>query len=428
MKLADIVYGPWMLEPRMLDEIQGIYEAHTRRDKLDMKAVEMSLGGPLEGEQKPYQVENGTAIIPVQGVISKRMNMFTRICGGASSEMVRRDFLQALDDPYVERVLLYIDSPGGSVDGMFELANTIYQARGDKPITAFTDGQMCSAAMVIASAADKRYISSEGTITGSLGVVRKIRDTSAAEASAGVSTTVLTAGKYKGVGHEMPLSQEHRDIMQSELDYMYTTAVNMVARNLGQSPEQVVNEMAEGRVFIGSQAVKVGLVDGVSTLDDLVAGVAPSIDSTSYQAFHQDHSTIETAAAGALQAKGATTMDLATMKAQHPEVYQAILEEGSAAGALSERERITAILSVPAAGHQDLVAAAIADGKSGAGDMALAIMTKEKGVRAGKLAEMVADTIKPAAAAESAEVTEESLQANALLSSMVDYAKTAGRA
>ena len=434
MKLADIVYGAWMIEPAMLDEIQSIYSVHMRGEKIDIKAVESRIGKPLNNQQAPYQVENGTAIIPIQGVINKKMNMFSQISGGTSSQMVGKDFQSALEDPYVNKVLLHIDSPGGSVDGMLELADQIYQARGLKPIIAYSDGQMASAAMVIASAADRRYISSEAVTTGSLGVVRKVQDSTKADAMKGISTTVLTAGKFKGVGHQMPLSQEHQDVMQGQLDYMYTTAINIVARNLGVSPEKCCNDMAEGRVFIGSQAIKAGLVNGISNMSDLCS----PINSDSYRgamaiaeerpALAAEVETKQLAGAGAPAAKGADQMDLATLKTQHPEVFQAALAEGMTAGATNERARIAAINSIPAAGHSEMIQAAIGDGTSTAGDVALAIMTKEKAVRAGVLANMLAEGVKPAASMEVVELSAEATELAGAHSAMLAAAKSRGRA
>ena len=435
MKLADIVYGAWMIEPSMLDEIQSIYSVHMRGEKIDIKAVEARVGKPLNNQQAPYEVENGTAIIPIQGVINKRMNMFSQISGGTSSQMVGKDFQSAMEDPYVNKVLLHIDSPGGSVDGMLELADQIYQARGTKPIIAYSDGQMASAAMVIASAADRRYISSEAVTTGSLGVVRKVQDSTKADAMKGISTTVLTAGKFKGVGHQMPLSQEHQDVMQGQLDYMYTTAINTVARNLGVSPEKCCNDMAEGRVFIGSQAIKAGLVDGMSNLSDLCSPInsdsyrgAMAITTNQPDLSAENISHInQIAGAGAPAAKGAA-MQLEELKTQHPEAYQAALAEGMTVGATNERARIAAINSIPAAGHSDLVQAAIADGTSVAGDVALAIMTKEKAVRTGTLADMISESIRPAAAMEAVELSAAATELAGAHSVMLDAAKSRGRA
>ena len=437
MKLADIVNGPWMIKPGMLEEIQHIYAVHMRGEKIDLKSVEAAIGRPLDNEPKPYQVENGTAIIPIQGVIAKKMNMFSRISGGTSSQQVQQNFQAALDDPYVDKILLDVDSPGGAVDGTFELADYIYNARGTKPITAFTNGQMASAAYLIASAADKRFISSEATDVGSIGVITKHTDVSKAQEMDGYKTTVLTAGKYKGTGHPyQPLSEEHQATMQGQLDHIYTAFVDTVSRNLGCSVEKCCNDMAEGREFIGSQAIKAGLVDGMSNMSDLCSHInsdsyrgAMAVTSNQLELSAENIlQNTQIAGAGAPAAKGAATMDLALLKEHHPEAYQAALAEGMTIGATNERARIAAINSIPAAGHSDLVQAAIADGTSVAGDVALAIMTKEKAVRTGALADMISESVRPAASMEAVELSAEATELAGAHSVMLEAAKAKGRA
>ena len=114
MKLLDIVTGPWAIQPAKLLEIQAIYATHLRGDKIDLEAVEKRLGRPLNNEPKGYEIRDGVAVLPVSGVLAKKMNLFSSISGGASYELVGRDFQQALNDPAVEAIALVIDSPGGT--------------------------------------------------------------------------------------------------------------------------------------------------------------------------------------------------------------------------------------------------------------------------------------------------------------------------
>ena len=166
MKLIDIVNGPWAISPEMLTEIQEIYRAHVRGPKIDIEGVEARIGRPLNNEQRDIQVVDGVAIIAIDGVIGQRMNLFSKISGGVSSDMVKRDFVEAVNDPSIKGVVLAIDSPGGTVPGTSELSKAIREARGRKPIIAWTDGSMGSAAYWIGSAADEIYISSDTTMVG----------------------------------------------------------------------------------------------------------------------------------------------------------------------------------------------------------------------------------------------------------------------
>lgn len=272
MKILDVLNAPWAIEPAKLAEIVNVYGTHLRGEKIDLKAVEAQLGKPLANQPAAYEVLNGVAIIALDGVLAKRMNLFTRISGGVSTELVGRDVREALADPRVHAILLDIDSPGGTVDGTQTLADLIHGARAEKPIVAFADGHMCSGACWIGTAAREVYISNDTTITGSIGVAMQHVDVSQAEAKAGFKTTEIYAGKYKRIASEYaPLSDEGRATLQAMVDQIYSVFVNDVARNRGVDTDTVLEKMADGKLFLGRAAIEAGLVDGVSTRDALIA-------------------------------------------------------------------------------------------------------------------------------------------------------------
>jgi signal peptide peptidase SppA len=271
MTVLEIINSPWLITPEKLLEIRAIYAAHMRGEIPDLAAIEARIGRPLKNDRVPYTVEGSTAIIPIEGVTGKRMNLFADISGGVSTELVGQDFQAAMADPAVKAIVLSIDSPGGQVDGVESLADVIYNARGSKPIVALADGMAASAGYWIASAADKIYAADNSTKVGSIGVVAQHEDYSRAEHAAGVKVTEITAGKYKRIAssHE-PLTTDGRASIQAIVDHIYSNFVEAVARNRGVGVAKVAEEMADGRVFLGKQAVKAGLVDGVATKSSLV--------------------------------------------------------------------------------------------------------------------------------------------------------------
>ena len=281
MKLLDIITSPWLILPEKLVEIQEIYITHLRGEKIDLNVVEAQLGRPLDNRQKPYEVENGVAIINIEGVIGKRMNAFSKISGGASTQLIGQDFRAAKADDTVKTILLYIDSPGGTADGVQELAHEIYEARGQKPIIAYTDGVMASAAYWIGSAADKIFISGETAEVGSIGVVARHIDVSEADKARGIKRTNIVAGKYKRIADDTaPLSESGRQYLQEAVDHLYSIFTNDVSKFRGLSAEPVPPlagqgkeesiPWADGRLFFGKQALANGLVDGVSTMAKLI--------------------------------------------------------------------------------------------------------------------------------------------------------------
>lgn len=384
MRLIDIINSPWAITPDMLGEIQAIYGRHLRGDKIDLGALTAATGISFANEPKSYTVEGGVAVLTLDGVIAKRMNLFSKISGGMSSELIGRDFQAAMADPSVQAVVLAIDSPGGTVDGTPELADLIYQARGTKPILACTDGMMCSAAYWIGSAADSINISSEVAITGSIGVVGQHVDVSVAESKQGITTTEITAGKYKRIASQYgPLTAEGKAYLQASVDHAYQVFVEAVARNRGATAEDVVTRMADGRTFHGSQAIEAGLVDGVATLADTIEQA---------RALARQPLTKQWAGVARNAHEDTKNMDLKILQEEHPDLVAAIIAQATgdqfealaaatAAGAQGERDRIASVRSQTLPGHEALIEQLAFDGTSTADDAAKAIIAAERQLR-----------------------------------------------
>lgn len=445
MKLLDVLNSPWAIIPDKLAEITEIYGRHLRGDKIDLSVIEAQIGKPLANQQRAYEIQyGGVALLPVEGVLSKRMNMFSRISGGASLQLLARDLRAALADPQVQSVVLTIDSPGGTVDGTQEAARAVLSARGGaKPVVAWIDGMAASAAYWIASAADSIHLGATTDIVGSIGVAMQHVDYSQQDAKYGIKRTDIYSGKYKRIASDTaPLTEEGRAYLQAQSDYYYSLFVDAVAQQRGISVEQVLSNMADGRIFIGQQAIDNGLVDQGSTLDALVAELA----SGSYvpkrsQAAGAAVSVFQVVTIGEPDAGGAgavptedhepnsnlngESMDLKTLKEKHPEVAQALIDEGFAAGkadghsagvlagATAERERILAVEAAALPGHGELIAKLKADGTTSGDQAAAAVIAAEKTKRGVTLQALHADAPAPAPATVSTEGDAEARQAEA---------------
>ena len=271
MNSLNVWGSSWAIEPNKLLEISSIYARHSRGEKIDIAALESKLGRQMNNEQKSYTISQGVAILPIEGVIAKRMNMFTQISGGTSSQMAAAALQQALSDQTVHSIILAIDSPGGTVDGTQVLADAVLAARSSgKAIVTLGSGTMCSAAYWIGSAAQAVYIADSTTAVGSIGVVATHQDVSKAQENEGIKTTEITAGKYKRIASNYaPLSADGRKTIQEQLDYTYSIFVDAVAKNRNVSPAAAL-AMADGRIFQGQQAIDAGLVDGITSMDALI--------------------------------------------------------------------------------------------------------------------------------------------------------------
>lgn len=113
--------------------------------------------------------EQNIAIIPIRGMITPTANILSQLFGGTDIASIKVQFLSAISDPEITGIILDIDSPGGLITGVEELASTITSARGTKPIVAYAYGNAASAAYWIACAADQ-IIAGPTTMLGSIGV------------------------------------------------------------------------------------------------------------------------------------------------------------------------------------------------------------------------------------------------------------------
>lgn len=272
MSLLSVIGGQWAIHPTKLIEIQNIYSDHLSGKRADIAAIESKLGKRLDNSRPAYTVDSGVAVVPINGVIAKKMNLFAEISGGTSSQLTAIALNHAVNNPDVHSIMLSIDSPGGTVDGTQMLADVVRSIRqGGKPIVTLAGGSMCSAAYWIGSAAAAVYIEDGTTAVGSIGVVTSHTDISGAESARGIKTTEISAGKYKRISSQYgPLSEEGRQTIQDQLDYTYSLFVDAVAVNRNVPASAVIANMADGKVFIGKQAIDAGLVDGVMTYEALI--------------------------------------------------------------------------------------------------------------------------------------------------------------
>lgn len=212
-----------------------------------------------------YDMAGPVAVIPVHGTLVQKLGTLRPYSGMTGYDGIRQGFLTALEDPNVEAIMLDVDSPGGEVSGCFDLVDTIYEARGRKPVWAVLSDSAFSAAYAIASAADRITVPRTGGV-GSIGVICMHVDFSKALTAAGVQVTFITYGDRKADGHsEIPLSKEALDRFQADIDTMGELFVNTVARNRNIAASSVRDTQAV--TYLGEQGVAQGLADVVAAPD-----------------------------------------------------------------------------------------------------------------------------------------------------------------
>jgi capsid assembly protease len=223
------------------------------------------------GKRNKATQPGSVALIPVMGVIAHRMSMMDISgSGGTSIQQLTAQFRQALEDGNCKAIVLDVDSPGGSVEGVMELASEIYNARKQKPVTAVCNSMACSAAYWLASAAGDVVCTPSGQC-GSIGVYMMHQDESEALKKDGIKITVIKAGKFKAEGNPSePLSDEAYQAFLGKVNDYYGMFVKAVAQNRGASQNAVREGYGQGRSLLAANAVKEGLADRIGTLDDVL--------------------------------------------------------------------------------------------------------------------------------------------------------------
>lgn len=275
---------PWAITERMRIEIESILAIRSQGGHL---ADEKILAAIESKRQKPGTTRGDAALIPIYGVITQRADIFTEWSGGSSTESVGRELDAALADGKISTIVLDIDSPGGGVYGVEELAAKIYAARKEKKVIAVSNSLAASAAYWLGCQAGEFVVSPNGEV-GSIGVYQLHVDSSAALAESGQKVTIISAGERKTAGHPYgPLDEIGQAELQAGVSDYYEIFVKAVARGRNVSQATVREGFGRGGVLRAEAAVKEGMADRIATLDDVLAKYGTTVESAArYSADH----------------------------------------------------------------------------------------------------------------------------------------------
>ena len=411
--MIDFLSSPWAITEAALEQMQEIYALHTRGEKIDIPAIEARLGRALANEQKAYTVEpGGVAVLQAQGVMSPRANMFMQVSGGISTSMLTRQFESMRSDPRVKSALIAADSPGGNVLAVPAAIDALRGLAADKPTVLVGEGTVASAMYWLGSAANAMFIEGATDMVGSLGVVMRL-----GWQSPSANSVEIVRGKYKRASTDgRQVSPEALAQAEGQLDYLYSLLVDAVAQHRGVGSDAVLANMADGRTFIGQQAIDAGLVDGFSTVDAMIERLAtnPAEFAQRRKAVFAPNSrrrrtTAQApdgdAAAGAVLSPEepvllegnttttATTTDpkgtpmsetqkpvvtRASLEADHPAVFAQLRAEFTAAGAQAERDRIKGVREQSMPGQEALIEQMASDGKTSPSEAAMAVNAAQR--------------------------------------------------
>ncbi len=202
------------------------------------------------------------AVVEVTGVIMESKKII---------ELLER----AVEDKETKAIIMRINSPGGAVAPTQEIyeemrrIDELYEesegAKG-KPIYA-SFGSMAASGGYYLGAGARRIYSNAGTITGSIGVIMQNLDLSKLYEWAMVKQVNITAGRYKDMGQpNRGLTKEERDILNNMISGVHSQFIRDIERTRGPKIKGDLKELAQGQIFSGEEAQKLGLVDEVASL------------------------------------------------------------------------------------------------------------------------------------------------------------------
>jgi len=395
MNLSEFCKGQfWPIHPPAFEDMYRRLGQENRDGGLTQYAIDMQ---EKSVEKDFYSLLGDTAIIPISGPLMKRESFFSFFFGGSSYAFIKAAVKAAMGDDEVASIVLRIDSPGGVVNGLEETADLIYDARDQKPIVAYADGMMASAAYWIGSAATE-LVAGATSMVGSIGVLMVHDDWSKSNERAGLNVTYLTAGKYKALGNpDEPLSDLARETFQAELNYLYTLFVETVARNRDVEEGKVLSDMADGRIFIGQQSADAGLVDYIGNFELAYERARALADDGTFK-------SLATNGGNTMSKNEDIKITIELLKESAPDLlaqiendaFTAGSEAGLSDGVTAERARVMEILDADA--DMDQTRTAIKDGTEANAAFKL-FYEAEKSKRAQGLAELETEAT-PAAGVE----------------------------
>lgn len=245
-----------------------------------------------DDDDPDYDVVNGIAVFAINGPMTKYQTSFQDIFGGTATVPLRKALRQAAMDPEVTCAILCIESPGGTVAGMTDLASDIRALNAEKPCYAYIQDMGASAAYWAASQCSKIYANANAVV-GCIGTMAVLQDTSRAYEQQGIKVLVVTSDvpdgdTMKGAGVDgTAITDDQLADCKRQINEQNDLFVADVATGRSMTPDRV-RGLADGRVHVGAKAQALGLVDEISSFDAAMQAIFTenySMNSESFRAF-----------------------------------------------------------------------------------------------------------------------------------------------
>lgn len=302
----------WLLHHSAKDSLNSLVKSGLVPSAQQQLEYEASFGSN-SGGSRIMAIDGETAMINISGALSSAPNLLAYLLGEGNTTY--SDIIAALksaeQNPDIKKITLNIDSPGGTVSGLFDAIGEMESIT--KPMKAVVSNVAASAAYAIACQADEIVATNDAARFGSVGVV--VHTEVFAEDIAIASTNAPKKAPNL-------LTDEGVDMVREELDALHEVFVDSISRGRSVSSEKINADFGQGATLLAKEALKRGMIDGVADYR-----ATSSVDSI-------------TTANNGVNLSEIKCMDINTLKASHPDLYLAVFEEGVS----KERERVNAHL------------------------------------------------------------------------------------
>lgn len=234
------------------------------------------LKGKNNNDPTSVTTPDRVAVINIVGSISggpETQDNLWQQSAGVTSGSIMRQLHEAGEDKTVKAVLLNIDSGGGSATAAEEVSREILRFKENyhKPIVSSMGNMAASAAYWIAACGSDKIYANSTTLTGSIGVYMPYMNTEELFKKIGITTNKIKSGPYKDImSNDRPMTEAEKKILQDIVDEIHDEFIKTVANGRKMDPYKV-RQYADGRIYSGSQAQKLGLVDNLGNYYDALA-------------------------------------------------------------------------------------------------------------------------------------------------------------
>lgn len=297
--LSQIVRGIWAIEPSVaesyLPQIMLVLNGKSVFDNPDPKRLQAAIINPDQSLSWSDSLSNANAgsiaMITISGPMMKGDN-----CGDAGTATRTKQINQASENQAISAIILEIDTPGGSTEGLIQFEEAIKKAASKKPVISFVNGMMASAGYFAGSAATEIIASTKLDKIGSIGTMSRFSDMSKALEAAGVVFHEVYADRSTDknkvfneaiAGNYGPLKKE---ILNPFNDAFISTVTENRKGKFNLSQEDIFT----GKLYSATDAVNNGLIDGIGNMDYAIARAKELASSTTKQTKSSINATTET--------------------------------------------------------------------------------------------------------------------------------------